>query len=225
MEKQSPVWVFPTVKWLVTVFYYFIVVVLVVFTLMATLKLLDASTGNFSIKNRNLSMGEEPPAYVSVPVAWGPANAKMLPSSGEPRIFLKPEKQTGQLQVPIRSTPGILMVLLGTVGLVTAVWTFSLLRKIFRTVQIHSPFHPDNARRITTMGLLFLGQTLIELLLKTVLWSATRPYFQQIRLDYKDYLSVDITLDGPWLLGLILLALAQVYRRGIELQVENELTV
>ena len=225
MEKQSPVWVFPTVKWLVTVFYYFVLVVLVVFTLMCSLKLLGAQTGNFTVKNRNFSLGEEPPNYVSVPVAWGPASATMLPSSGEPRVFLKPQKETGQLQVPIRSTPGILIIALGLVGLGTAVWTFFLLRQIFRTVQTQSPFHPDNARRINTMGLLFLGQTLTELALKMALWNQTRPFFQQIRLDYKNFLSVDINLDGPWLLGLILLALAQVYRRGIELQAENELTV
>ncbi|GAB3895521.1 hypothetical protein GCM10028803_12150 [Larkinella knui] len=225
MKNQSPAWVFPTVKWLVTVFYYFVLVVLVVFTLMCSLKFLGAQTGNFSIKKGDFFMGQEPPNYVSVPVAWGPASTKMRPSSGEPQVFLKPQKETGQLQVPVRSTPGILIITLGLVGLGTAVWTFSLLRKIFRTVQTQSPFHPDNARRINTMGLLFLGQTGIELLLKMALWSQTRPYFQQIRLDYQNHLSVDINLDSPWLLGLILLALAQVYRRGIDLQTENELTV
>lgn len=205
-------------KVMVTLLYYFTLVFLVVFTLMSSLKLLNLQTGT-------LTIGEEPPNYVSVPVAWGPTRAKTLPSSGEPRVFLKPQKQTGQLQVPIRSTPGILIVALGSIGLATAVWTFLLLRQIFRTVRTESPFHSDNARRINTMGLLFVGQTLIELLLKMALWSQTRPYFQQVRLDYKEYLSVDVNLDGPWLLGLILLALAQVYRRGIELQTENELTV
>jgi hypothetical protein len=117
------------------------------------------------------------------------------------------------------------MSLLGIVGLVTATWMFLMLRQIFRSVQIQSPFQAAIARRITTMGLLFLGQTAIEALLKLALWQQTRPYFNHIQLANQASLSVDIQLDGPWLLGLILLALAQVYRRGIELQLENELTV
>jgi hypothetical protein len=218
MDKQSPAWVFPTVKVLVTGLFYLLSLALVVFTLMGSLKLLNLQT-------RPFSLGEEPANYVSVPIAWGPTDTKTLPSSGEPRVFLKPEKQTGQLQVPIRSTPGILITVLSLVGIATSAWTFLLLRRIFRTVQTKSPFHPDNARRITTMGILFVGQTLVELFLKALLWNQSVPYLHQIRSDYDNYLILDINLEGPWLLGLILLALAQVYRRGIELQTESELTV
>lgn len=218
MEKQSATWVFPTVNVLANLLYYLVLIGLIVFAVMNSLKLLDLQT-------RRFQPGEEPANYVSVPVAWGPASDKTLPSTGEARVFLKPQKQTGQLQVPIRSTPGLLIVALGFVGLITTVWTFSLLRQIFRNVQTESPFHIDTARRIQQMGLLFVGQTLLEIVLKMALWSQTRPYFGQIRLDYNNFLSIDLNLTGPWLLGLILLALAQVYRRGIELQTESELTI
>lgn len=218
MEKHAATWVFPTVKVLANLMYYLVLIGLVVFAVMNSLKLLDLQTKRFQ-------PGEEPANYVSVPVAWGPASAKTVASTGKERVFLKPQKQTGQLQVPIRSTPGLLIVALGLVGLATAVWTFSLLRQIFRNVQTESPFHIDTARRIQQMGLLFVGQTLLEIVLKMALWSQTRPYFGQIRQDYNNFLSVDLNLTGPWLLGLILLALAQVYRRGIELQTESELTI
>ncbi|MBD2705046.1 DUF2975 domain-containing protein [Spirosoma sp. BT702] len=218
METNSPYWVFPTVKRLVTLFYYLVLAVLVLFAAMSCLKLLNAQTGPFPL-------GQEQPNYISIPVAWAPASDKTITTTGQPQLFLTPQKQTGQLQVPIRSVPGLLMSLLGLVGLVTAAWMFFLLRQIFRSVHIQSPFQAAIARRITTMGFLFLGQTTVELLLKLVLWHQTRPYFGQIRLASQAWLSVDIQLNGPWLLGLILLALAQVYRRGIELQLENELTV
>lgn len=218
MEKHAATWVFPTVKVLANLMYYLVLIGLVVFAVMNSLKLLDLQTKRFQ-------PGEEPANYVSVPVAWGPASAKTVASTGKERVFLKPQKQTGQLQVPIRSTPGLLIVALGLVGLATAVWTFSLLRQIFRNVQTESPFHIDTARRIQQMGLLFVGQTLLEIVLKMALWSQTRPYFGQIRQDYNNFLSIDLNLTGPWLLGLILLALAQVYRRGIELQTESELTI
>ncbi len=218
MEKHAAIWVFPTVKVLANLMYYLVLIGLVVFAVMNSLKLLDLQTKRFQ-------PGEEPANYVSVPVAWGPASAKTVASTGKERVFLKPQKQTGQLQVPIRSTPGLLIVALGLVGLATTVWTFSLLRQIFRNVQTESPFHIDTARRIQQMGLLFVGQTLLEIVLKMALWSQTRPYFGQIRQDYNNFLSIDLNLTGPWLLGLILLALAQVYRRGIELQTESELTI
>ena len=218
MEKHAATWVFPAVKVLANLMYYLVLIGLVVFAVMNSLKLLDLQTKRFQ-------PGEEPANYVSVPVAWGPASAKTVASTGKERVFLKPQKQTGQLQVPIRSTPGLLIVALGLVGLATTVWTFSLLRQIFRNVQTESPFHIDTARRIQQMGLLFVGQTLLEIVLKMALWSQTRPYFGQIRQDYNNFLSIDLNLTGPWLLGLILLALAQVYRRGIELQTESELTI
>ncbi|GAB3702254.1 hypothetical protein GCM10027592_31460 [Spirosoma flavus] len=218
METNSPYWVFPTVKRLVTLFYYLVLAVLVLFTAINCLKFLNAQTGPFLL-------GQEQPNYVSVPVAWAPASDKTIATTGQPQLRLTPQKQAGQLQVPIRSVPGLLMSLMGLVGLVTAAWMFFLLRQIFRSVQIQSPFQAAIARRITIMGFLFLGQTAVELLLKLALWYQTRPYFGQIRLTNQASLSVDIQLDGPWLLGLILLALAQVYRRGIELQLENELTV
>ncbi|WP_171036426.1 DUF2975 domain-containing protein [Dyadobacter sediminis] len=186
---------------------------------MSSLKLLNAQTGPFP-----LGQGQQP-NYVSVPVAWAPPSNKTIVTADEPLLFLTPQKQTGQLQVPIRSIPGLLISILGLVGLVSALWMFLLLRRIFRSVQTDTPFQAAIARQIATMGFLFLGQTAVELLLKLALWHQTRPYFKQITLSNQASLSVDIQLDGPWLLGLILLALAQVYRRGIEIQLENELTV
>jgi len=218
METKSPYWVFPTVKRIVTLFYYLVLVVLVLFTAKSFIKLLDAQTGPFPL-------GQEQANYVSVPVAWAPSSDKTIVTAGEPQLFLTSQKQTGLLQVPIRSVPGLLMCILGLVGLASACWMFFLLRKIFSSVQVHSPFQTANARRIAIMGFLFLGQTAVELLLKFALWQQTRPYFKQIRLVNPAELSVDIQLDGPWFLGLILLALAQVYKRGIEIQLENELTV
>lgn len=218
METNAPYWIFPTLKRLVVLFYYLMVAVLVLFVAKSCLKLLNTQTtpGPYS---------QEQPSYVSVPVAWATASDKTMTTTGKSALFLTPQKQTGQLQVPSRSIPGLLMSLLGLVGLVTATWMFFLLRRIFRSVQLQSPFRTLVARGITMMGFLFLGQTVVELLLKMALWYQIRPYFGQIRLASQTSLSLDIQLDGPWLLGLILLALAQVYQRGIELQRENELTV
>jgi hypothetical protein len=218
MDTKSPYWVFPTVKRLVTIFYYLLLAALILFTVVSGLKILNVQTSSFT-----LDQGQ--PNYVSIPVAWTVPNDKTIVTGGEPQLFLTPQKQTGQFQVPIRSMPGLLMSILGLVGLVSAAWMFFLLRQIFSSVQTDSPFHAATARRIATMGFLFLGQTVVELLLKLALWQQTRPYFREVKLNSQTALSVDVQLDGPWLLGLILLALAQVYRRGIEIQLENELTV
>lgn len=223
MEKNSASWVFPVVKGLVSFFYYFMVVALLAFILTCLLKAQGAQLKNISFQTKYVTFGGEPSGYVSVPVAWGPADTKTITDSGQPPVYLK--QQRGQLQVPAFSGPGILVMLFVLVGLITTAWTFGLLRRIFITVQTQSPFHADNARRITTMGLLFLGQTFVEVALKLALVLQTKPVFQQIRSDYQNHFSVDINLDGPWLLGLILLALAQIYQRGIEFQLENELTV
>ncbi|QIP13768.1 DUF2975 domain-containing protein [Spirosoma aureum] len=223
MEKNSASWVFPVVKGLVSFFYYFLVVALLIFILACLLKVQGTQLKNFTFQTKYVTLGKEPAGYVSVPVAWGSDDTKTVTESGQPPIFL--QQKRGQLQVPLLSKPGILVMLLGFVGLITTVWTFGLLRQIFITVQTQSPFQAANARRITTMGFLFLGQTLVEVALKLALVFQTRPFIKQLPSNYQDHISVDMNLDGPWLLGLILLALAQIYRRGIAFQLESELTV
>ena len=225
MEKNSAPWIFPVVKRLVSISYYFFVVVLLFFVCISTFKMVGAQMEGFSFQTNKVTLGKEPAGYVSVPVAWEKAQTQPISSAGQSPILLKTEQQRGQLQVPVFSTPGILMLLIGLVGLITTVWTLGLLVKIFTSIKSSSPFQAVNARRITMMGLLFLGQTLLEVLLKLVLWWQAKPYFQQLQSNYGNSLSVDLTLDGPWLLGLIVLALAQIYRKGIDFQLESELTV
>jgi hypothetical protein len=224
MEKDSASWVFPTVKGLVSVSYYFIVAALVFFTLISTFKLLSLQLENVTVQTNYVSLGGEAAGYVSIPVAWEAFDTQISESAGQPPIYLKTQQHQGQLQVPILSWAGILVVLLCLVGLVAAGWTFLLLRRIFARLQARSLFRADNARRIETLGVLFLGQTLIEIVLKLALVFQSRPFFQQIKLNQVD-LHVNIDLDGPWLLGLILLALAQIYRQGIKFQLENESTI
>lgn len=224
MKKQSPPWIFPTVKVLVSSLYYLLLVVLIVFTGMVILKFFGLPSGTISPEGLSTTPSERP-GYVSVDVVWQPFDVRLRSSSGEPPVFVTPQKQTGQLQVPIGSVLGLLMVGIRLVGLVTATWTFLLLRTIFRTVRLESPFDPSIARRINLMGLLFLGQTALESALKLLLWSQSDRYLRQLRADFGYQPTIDVALNGPLLLGLILLALAQVYRRGIELQAENELTV
>ncbi|WP_159471633.1 DUF2975 domain-containing protein [Dyadobacter sp. 3J3] len=221
MKNKSIIWVFPFVKRLVSLLYYFVLTALLLFTLLCGLKLLGIQIHNISFQSENVSFGDEPSGYISLPVTFGPISDKTFISSTQPFIYLKPHNLTSQLQVPIRSTSGILMISLGLVSLISVAWTLFLLRRIFMTLQPQSPFHERNTRRITIMGLLFLGQTFIEILLKLILLNQTKPFFKGINLDYP----MDIRLDGPWLLGLILLALAQVYQRGIDLQLENDLTI
>lgn len=224
MEKDSASWIFPTVKGLVSISYYFIVAALVCFTLISTFKLLGIQLKNITVKTNYVSLGGEAPGYVSVPVAWESADTEILRPSGQPAIYLNTQQHRGRLQVPILSGPGILVMLLCLTGLVAAGWTFFLLRRIFTALQTYSPFRSDNTGRIETIGILFLCQTIIEVFIKLALVLKSKPFFQQIGLNHHD-LRVDIDLNGPWLLGLILLAVAQIYRQGIKFQLENELTI
>jgi hypothetical protein len=203
----------------------FFLVVLLFFVSISLLKMVGAQVQGFFFQTNHVTLGQEPAGYVSVPVAWEPGHTQPVSSTGQAPIYLKPQQQRGQLEVPVFSGPGLLMLLIGLAGLITTVWTLGLLLRIFTTTQRSSPFQVSNARRITLMGILFLGQTFIEVVLKLILWFQTRPYFKQLQPAYGNSLSVDLTLDGPWLLGLIVLALAQIYRKGIEFQQENELTV
>lgn len=75
------------------------------------------------------------------------------------------------------------------------------------------------------MGLLLIAYSLFGSIAEYLLNWQAKYYIEEIspKLTLPD--SYSLSFDGPWLFGLVLLALAQVYRRGVTLQQENELTV
>lgn len=227
MEKQKTPWVFPTVKILVSIAYYFVSFVCILVLGFGIFKVATSQFVNDSSDQSLTSAG--------VPVEWKTTERKV--ETKEPaltRVSLVQEKEKGILRIPIWSAAGGVYLGSQALGLVSAIALLYLLRKIFTTLNIASPFSPSNVRRISVMGLILIAQDLLEFITSFVIRPLIKPHVAQLTamslarnfkgLDFNTF-DIQLNIEGAWFLGLILLALAQVYRRGIELQAENELTI
>ncbi|RYU78768.1 DUF2975 domain-containing protein [Hymenobacter persicinus] len=102
-----------------------------------------------------------------------------------------------------------------------------LLYRILRGLSLESPFTEENARRIRWLGLLTIGLDVYQYVAYFYL-KATIP---NINVPGKLYLASQyVILDpagkiGAWKFGLVLLVIAAVYQRGVEMAREAELTV
>lgn len=86
---------------------------------------------------------------------------------------------------------------------------------LLASVEKGSPFTPENARRLTVMGLILIG----------VFGISQALYFMRA-LWYSDYMNIDIKIDvGSLLFGIVLLILARVFKYGSYLQDEYDATV
>lgn len=224
MEKQKTPWVFPTVKILVNIAYYFVSFICLLVLGFGIFKVAASRFVNESPDHSLTSLG--------LPVEWKTAERRAATKAPVlTRVSLVQEKEKGILHVPIWSAAGGVYLGAQAVGLVSAIVLLYLLRKIFTTLNITSPFSPSNVRRISAMGFILIGQDLLAFGAESVLRPLVKPYVTQLsatrllqNLTFNT-LEIHLNIEGAWFLGLILLALAQVYRRGIELQTENELTV
>lgn len=227
MEKQSGEWIFPTVKILVNIAYYFILVVAIIAIGFGSFKVATSRFVNEAPEHSLTSVG--------VPVEWKSTERKAETKAPVlTRTSLVQQKEKGFLNIPLWSASGSIYLVAQALGLVSLVVLLSLLRKIFKNLKVASPFNPANVRRISAMGFILIGQDLLGFGTALLLRPLVKPYVAQLsepglassfkNLDFNTF-EIQPNIEGAWFLGLILLALAQVYRRGIELQAENELTV
>lgn len=219
MGKQSRTWVFPTVKILVNLAFFSGLALWLLFLGQNASNLLGWSTRS--------TVNSSPPGYVSVPVTWWslPDQKNLAAETKAGRIILEPDVRKGTLRVPARSELGVLTLALTLLGGVFFVGLFYLLKRVFDALQPEAPFQPIIAQFIGAMGWLLLIQEGLGFVVRALLQNQAQGYLKAINPAYSTKLTLALSYESTWLLGLILLALAQVYRRGIELQAENELTI
>jgi hypothetical protein len=103
--------------------------------------------------------------------------------------------------------------------LLVAIYGTSLLRNIFNSFSVQEPFTVANARRVRNIGLLLIATDLIKIIYYYAFSLVVNQYFsgEHIRL-------ITQIGSGIWL-GLIVLSLSIVYRRGVDIYLENKLTI
>lgn len=119
--------------------------------------------------------------------------------------------------VPLRSPIGYYDYFLSMLEVAAVLYGVWLLRAIFRSISVEEPFSDANARRIRNIGLLLIGWDVIKLINYEIFNEMAGKYFTGTTL------LADI--GGGTLVGLLLLTLSVVYRRGVEINSENQMTI
>jgi len=172
-----------------------------------------------------LAAGDDPDWEIglTVPVAPLDSGATVLTRWGDARLEV--EDMRGSLRLPVGALPWWLFAVIWTyVAAAGALMLMFLhhLRRIFQRVRGGAPFDATNALRLRWLGLLALALALLKGVSESITSLAVRGGVISDRVEVPLGLSVDGSLV---FFGLVLLALAEIFRRGAELEEEQSLTV
>jgi len=89
-------------------------------------------------------------------------------------------------------------------------------RRIFSTLTIGDPFHPNNVTRLRSIGFALAGLELINYGVNLVSGWAFRDQFKSVKFPFN---------PTAWFAVLVVFVLAEVFREGARLRAEAELTI
>jgi hypothetical protein len=146
------------------------------------------------------------------------------PSLGIEGARIEHARGTGTLNIPVVRRGGLL---LGTITsllvmLTLALWVLGQLRAVFRTLRDGRPFVPANVRRIRRVG---VGVILGELAWSGLLFYAhayARAHFSVEGIQFVALPSINVLGIAD---GMVILAIAEVFKAGTRLEEDQSLTV
>jgi hypothetical protein len=160
---------------------------------------------------------------LKVPAVVHGSEARVATSWGSARLVVQHAR--GDLVLPLGLVPWWLFVALWThavVGLGLLLLSVHHLRRIFQRVRDGEPFDAQNALRMRWLGLLFLGLTLFNGLAEFVTSMAVRKGVVSSTISVAGAPHLDF---GNVFIALVVVALAEVFRRGAELEREQSLVI
>lgn len=160
---------------------------------------------------------------LTVPIASLEPDATVLTRWGDARLEV--EDVRGSLKLPVSMLPWWLFAVLWTytvTAIALALLFLHHLRCLIQRVRSGAPFEAANALRLRWLGLMAIALALLNGLAAFVTSLAVRDGLISERVKVPYSLSFDPSLV---LFGLVLLALAEIFRRGADLEEDQSLTV
>jgi hypothetical protein len=160
---------------------------------------------------------------LKVPAIVHGSEAPVVTGWGSARFVVQHVR--GDLVLPLGQVPWWLFVALwahALVGLGLLLLAFHHLRRIIQRVRDGEPFDAQNALRMRWLGLLFLGLTLFNSLAELVTSLAVRRGVVSSTISVAGGPHLDL---GKVFIALVVVALAEVFRRGAELEREQSLVI
>ena len=159
--------------------------------------------------NVPVSVRESP---ATVPTSWGPAQLKL-------------DDVRAELEFPIVQMPWWLFALIwmhAAVYFGLVLLSLYQLRRIFQSVRQGIPFDAGNAVRLRSLGMFLVALAVFNAVSEFVWALALRKEITNHRIAVETGLHIDM----PFLfLALAVVALAEIFRRGAELEAEHSLVI
>ncbi len=182
-----------------------------------------ASTALFVVLLAVLALGPGPVDGLTLTVAVAfDVDAAPVALGDEPRATAL-RRATGALS--LEGVSGEVLLLWAVPGVVAVLAFLAIvhqLRAVTRTVAVGTPFLPVNVRRIRTVGWLLIGLALVSTVLPPLLTNWAAQEYRVPGITWRSVLDVDLALVVA---GLLLFALAEVFRAGAELHEAQRLTI
>ncbi len=163
--------------------------------------------------------------YWGIPVSAVARETEASVATSWDGTVLRIDDIRGSLRLPLGPLPWSLFVLLWLhvaviAGLVLAM--LHQLRQLFRSVREGTPFDATNAVRLRWLGLLLLALAILNTVAGAAISLAVRGAVADGSVRVPASLNVDMTMV---FVALVLLALAEIFRRGAELEHESALVI
>ncbi len=101
-------------------------------------------------------------------------------------------------------------------------------RLLFKALTVSVYFTDEHPRRIALVGWCFIGYAVLELITYCLRWIFVQSWLKSFGIGVSFILRLNVAFSAqglPLLIGLLLLALAQIFRYGMQLQHDQDLTV
>lgn len=165
--------------------------------------------------------------YISVNANWDVAKDFSFKNDNKisPEYYLEKSKEIGKLHIKSNNSVAIMIIIQNLLTFALYILIAYFLKEIFNSANQEKIFTIKNAYRIRNIGLALIIGGFLNLLHGYFLTD----YVREIIMDFgkmKFQTSFFVFgLQNSFFLGFLLLALSQVFKKGVELQEENELTV
>jgi hypothetical protein len=193
------------------ILFYFLLVITVVVAGRYAISLFDSKPDNYiTMHDDNLqSMFVDPAKKETAPFTYSAdRDARYMQAKTLYSIDIRPNSATGYYYM----VSTLVFLSLG----VLILWTF---RKIFKEIKLDAPFKYSVVRHLQVLALLFILSEVLGFIHYFILGKLIKHSFQN------PYLHQVSEKGDSLLIGLIILIIAVVYKRGLEIYEENSLTV
>jgi hypothetical protein len=160
---------------------------------------------------------------LQIPISYLPMTSAQIQSAGQNKNFGVINTTNGILSINVdASWQNIMLILLGYGALLAVVVLITYqIKRIFENFRQDQPFHQSNIGRIANIALILIGYSLVQ-------WTFVIVVNQILLSRFTIWHNLELTYDFNFsclIVGVVLLAVQGVFKAGLVLEEDKQLTI